>query len=189
MATWKPRSASAYTDLITAILPTGPIWDYLAAADHGAMVRGMADEMGRIDARGGDASLEFTPSTAVELIGEWEALLGLPDPLDPSPPTALADRQAAAHAALIASGGQSAAYYMKVSAALGVAVTITGRPYGNPFVCGISHCGDPLNGRGASFIWRVDGPSATSAALQARLEALITRLSPAHTLVEFTWTA
>jgi len=140
MGIWKPRDATAYTDLITAILPTGPIWDYLAAADHGAMVRGMADEMGRIDARGDDVSLEFSPATSVELIGEWEALLGLPDPLDPSPPTALADRQAAALAALIASGGQSAAYYTRVALALGVAITISERPYGDPFVCGISAC-------------------------------------------------
>ena len=189
MAVWKPRSASAYTDLITAILPTGPIWDYLAAADHGAMVCGMADEMGRIDARGGDVSLEFTPSTSVELIGEWEALLGLPDPLDPTPPTALADRQAAAHAALIASGGQSAAYFVKVSAALGVAVTITERPYGDVAVAEVAVAEGILAPRGAAFYWVVDGPSATLAAVQARLEALITRLSPAHTVVDFTWTA
>ncbi len=185
---WRQRVSADYHALVRALMPGGAIWTYGGTADTDAVLGAFADELARIDERGDQVALEFSPATAVETIDEWEDLLGLPDPADPSPPTVLADRQAAAHAALIARGGQTAAYYIGVSAALGVTVTIQIRPYGDPFVCGVSVCGDPLNSRGASFVWRVVGPAATDAALQDRLEALIERLSPAHTLVEFYWT-
>lgn len=186
---WISRGTDAYKRLLERVMPSGPIWGRLATADLDATTAATADELARVDGRIADLAREADPREADETMDAWDVELGLPDPADPSPPTALSDRQAAAHAALIATGGQSIAYYTEVAAALGVVMTINERPYGNPFVCGISRCGDRLNTRSASFYWQVVGPSATGAALQDRLEALITRLSPAHTLVEFDWSA
>ena len=186
---WFARTAEAYKRLLKGVMPSGPIWSYLATADLDATTAGTADELARVDGRIADLSEEVDPRTADETIDQWETDLGLPDPGDPSPPTALADRQAAAYAALIASGGQHAAYYVEVAAALGVVVTITERPYGDPAAAEVTTSEEVIAPPGASYYWLVDGPAGTDADVQARLEALITRLAPAHTVPVFTWTA
>lgn len=141
---------------------------------------------------------EAHPGRAVELLAEYEADLGLPDPCTPLAAT-LSQRQAAVMAKLRAQGGQSIAYYTGVAAALGYTVTITEF---HPFRLGVSTFGSLLLGAPWQFAWQVTVPTATVTRMRfgvsafgepfwtvdtAELECRIRALAPAHTIVLFSY--
>lgn len=67
---------------------------------------------------------ESFPATAVQLLPDFEADYGLPDPCSPADAT-VTERRAALLAKIASLGGQSAAYFIAVAAALGYTITIT----------------------------------------------------------------
>jgi uncharacterized protein YmfQ (DUF2313 family) len=101
--------------------------------------------------------VESDPAQAEQLLPDWETDYGLPDSCTPAGAT-VPQRRAALLAKIAASpGGQSAAYFTSVAAALGVPITITtwdtfqltgGKPFGSPLVS-----------RAWRFAWRVNAPS------------------------------
>jgi len=99
-------SSDAYRDLVARLGPRGKIWRafdtssglYQTEDGYGP---GLAFIHGRIL----DVLDEADPRTTDELIDDWERILGLPDPDDPTPPATLAERRQAAHATLIARRG------------------------------------------------------------------------------------
>lgn len=98
--------AESYAGLLRRLLPRGKIW----SVDHPlsglrAFLLGIGAEPARAHNRLLDVLEEADPSTTDDLIDDWERILGLPDPTDPSPPVTLADRRAVAHAKFIARGG------------------------------------------------------------------------------------
>jgi uncharacterized protein YmfQ (DUF2313 family) len=142
------------------------------------------------------ANVEADPALTTELLAEWEAEYGLPDPCSPLNPS-VGQRRASLLAKIASLGGQSIAYYTAVAAALGFTITITEF---KPFRLGISTLGTPLMGPGWEFVWQVNAPSVTVAwfhlgasvlgdpfwsigntELQCRLNAI----KPAHTLLLF----
>ncbi|MBW4089888.1 MAG: DUF2313 domain-containing protein [Proteobacteria bacterium] len=102
--------------------------------------------------------VESDPAQAVQLLPDWETDYGLPDPCTPAnPPLTL--RHAALMAKIAGIGGQSAAYYISVAAALGYTITIT---TWTPPVYGVATYG------GASYLspawrfaWQVNAPTIT----------------------------
>lgn len=141
---------------------------------------------------------EANPGRAVELLGEWEADLGLPDPCTPLAAT-LSQRQAAVLAKVRSQGGQSIAYYISVAQAMGYTVTITEF---HPFRLGFSVFGDALLGAAWQFAWQITVPTATVTRFRfglsafgepfwtvdtAELECRIRSLAPAHTIVLFSY--
>ena len=109
----------------------------------------------------------------------------------------MALRQAAVTAKLFSTGGQSAAYFISVAAALGYTITITQYRQAR---AGMSVCGDALNGDAWPFVWLITAPETTIIYTQAgrsycgdplrswgnkRLECRLTELSPSHTIVKF----
>jgi uncharacterized protein YmfQ (DUF2313 family) len=149
-----------------------------------ALVSSFAGEVFRlVDAASGTDGLtvEVIPSSAVQLLPDYEKLVGLPYPgFNLAGTTAL--RQADVVSILIAQGGQSKAYFLTIIGAHGhVGAWITD-DYG-PFDCG-DNCGDPLYGLAWAFYWQVNMHEAGPDTL---LEYLLNRWKPAHTTVGFVY--
>ncbi len=140
---------------------------------------------------------EAFPPTAVELLPDWEGVLGLPDPcLGTNPVTAA--RQAAVRARLAANGGQSVPYYQELAANLGGAIEVT--QYA-PWRWGVDAMWSPLRNETWAYTWLV--ALTGQAAFDFRwgvsgcwepfwqiangpIQCEIQRLAPAHTQVNFT---
>jgi len=105
-------------------LPRGRIW----RADTGATLEMVLTALAPTYTRSAAASLalltDIFPATTTNLLTEWEETLGLPDPCTPLNPTFEA-RRAAVLAKFTATGGQSIAYFTRIAAALGYAITVT----------------------------------------------------------------
>jgi len=136
------RSEADYLGAIQALLPRGRAWSRDPATTLTAVLDGWARAYARVDARQTNLLIDAFPTAAVELLPEWEATLGLPDPcLGPLP--TLQQRQAQVRARLVAMGGQSIPYLTTVAASLGFPVSITEFA---PFRAGINDAGDAVNG-------------------------------------------
>lgn len=193
-ATPAAADADQYAELLGRLLPPGPLWS-LAGTQLADVALGLGEEFARVHNAARGLIDEADPRTATVMIGEWERVVGLPDPLFGTP-VDLNERRALAHARLTAQGGQSVAYFKRVAAALGVAVTIEhrfkvlragfragARCYNAPWI----------------FAWIVHAPITVGGILRAgfragdrvqsvrnpALEALFWRLSPTHTTIVF----
>jgi uncharacterized protein YmfQ (DUF2313 family) len=75
-------TAADYAEMLRRLLPPGAIWQ----ADPGSVQEGVlaawAAELARVDGRVADLLRESLPETADEMLGEWEAEFGLPEPCD-----------------------------------------------------------------------------------------------------------
>ena len=172
---------AAYQQQILTLLPRGLAW---AGENLRALVSSFAVEVNRItEAVDGTDGLivEIIPSTAVQLLPDYETLLGLPYPgFNISATTA--ERQADIVAALIAQGGQTSAYFLGIVAAHGHSgATITDNY--EAFTAG-TPCGTPLYGTAWVFYWQINMVEAGPDLL---LQYLITKYAPAHTVVGFVY--
>lgn len=195
-ATPAPASAEDYRELLERLLPPGPIWAQAEGRELAGLLLAAGDELARIHGRFLALLEEADPRSAVETLEAWERVLGLPDPALGQLPT-VAERQALAHARWTARGGQSAAYFLELAQALGLAVSI--RPRCQPFRVGRSSAGAPLHSLAWAHGWRVDAPNGPAAAFRAGsrvgyrlddrrqpvLEALFWRYTPAHAVPVF----
>jgi uncharacterized protein YmfQ (DUF2313 family) len=198
MPTPNPREAD-FLAAYHALMPRGAAWSRepgrVLDGVLSAMASRMAAQQTRVVSLG---DVESFPPLATELLSEWERAYGLPDPCVGAGQT-LQERRLAVVARIIAQGGQSRAYFIGVAAALGFAITITEF---RPFVFGQSSFGDPFYDTEAAFRWRVNAPDITTIffrfgesafgepferASNAALECVMTRLKPAHTVVEFSY--
>ncbi len=67
-----------YSRMMMALLPPGRLWRTVASGTLATVFAGCADELGRVEARTTDLLNEADPSTAVELLPEYESELRLP---------------------------------------------------------------------------------------------------------------
>lgn len=172
-------------EMVMQLFPRGPIW---RSAGTSALAEALARGLLRGSNRVADLLREQFGSTASETLLAWAREYGLlNDTCTPFPSTE-ADRQAAIQAAERAQGGQDPAYYIGIAAGLQVVIDIVEVPV-SPSRCGVARCGDELAGEDAAFEWLVIGPSATPSATQTRVECLITKNAPAHTVVHYSWSA
>lgn len=182
------------------LLPRGKVWATLA--DSGNTNQGLALETlmptyVRSAASAAQLLIDAFPSTAVELLPEWQATLGLPDPCAGASPT-LQQSQAQVVARITGRGkNQSQAFFIAYALNLGYDITIT---QFTPFRAGVSRVGTPLYGLAWAFAWQVNAPSITVTYFRAGKSAVgeplavvgnsvlqceLTRLAPAHTTVLF----
>jgi hypothetical protein len=68
--------AQAYARMLTALLPPGKLWRFVGSVLQDLFL-GCADELARVHARVGNLLDEADPTTAIELVPEYEAELGL----------------------------------------------------------------------------------------------------------------
>jgi len=170
---------TAYRRQILALLPRGSAWQGSSLRE---LVSAFAAEVHRIaEAAAGPGGLleEAIPATTVDLLTDYERLVGLPYPGFDLAGTE-GQRRLDVLAILIAQGGQSRAYFLELVAARGhVGAQIEGGY--RPFTAG-SLCGTPLYGEAWAFHWRV---VMTEPGPDDLLEYLLERYKPAHTTVGF----
>lgn len=191
-------NAGDWVKLIKGLLPPGPA----TAAERGTVFDGMAqalaDELVRIDGRTEDLKAEIDPRTTFELLPDFERMLGLPDPCVTDAQT-IDQRRNAVIVKLTQLGGLNPEFYIDVAAQLGYAVTITEF---KPARCGVSHCGDRLNGKDWAYTWRVNSENNTIRVARVgsavagdllrdwsnqQLECAIEERQPSHGILQFSY--
>jgi uncharacterized protein YmfQ (DUF2313 family) len=194
-------SAIEYTqaDYLAALqdhMPRGAIWPRDADAVQTQVLGAVAYSYLRSGARAVGLLSDAFPVAPVELLPEWEASLGLPDPCAGIAPSLQARQQAVA-ARFVATGGQNAAYFVAVAAALGYQITITQfapSRFGQAF-------GMLFGGSAWAYTWQVNAPEYSVQPLQfggdfgdyfsqwgnTVLQCELQRLAPAHTTLIFNY--
>lgn len=189
-------SADDYLQQLINLTPTGQAFPSDDQSNWIQLLTAIAQTCARIDANAVLLLNEAFPDTTTQLLPNWERVAGIPDDC-----TVLGDTYQVRRLNLIAKltsrGGQSPSYFVSVAASLGYTVTVT---ESRPFRTGISHTGDALCGSAWWFVWQIHAPLNTiiwfrasdSAAGEplafwsnARLECIIKKFAPAHTLVQF----
>ena len=190
-----------YLELLRNLLPPGAAWPTEDDSDLTRLLSAMADELARIHRRALELLEEADPRTTFELLDDFERMLGLPDECTDVIDN-IQERRDAIVQRLTSTGGQSIAYFLGIAEAIGYeGVTI--EEY-DPFECGESQCGEPLNGPSAvRYEWRLQVPGARVTEFVAGasecgdplgdidraedLECLLSRLKPAHTHLIFAY--
>jgi uncharacterized protein YmfQ (DUF2313 family) len=127
-----------YRRVLGSLLPLGAAW---AKVREHALFRAVATEFARVEERGAALLREIFPGAAVELLPDWETLLGLPDDATPEGITE-DERRAQAAAKLAARGGLSAAYFQSIADKVAPGIATVKPAY--PFRVGYRRVGDPL---------------------------------------------
>jgi uncharacterized protein YmfQ (DUF2313 family) len=179
-----------------SLLPRGRVW----LRDPGSMQDNVLASFAPTFARNSTDALNLLvdafPATALDLLPEWEATLGLPDPCTGPAPT-IQQRRAQVVARLVNPGGQSIPYFINLAAALGFTVTIT--QYA-PFRLGQNAAGQPLGNVDWYYAWSINAPDVSVIYFRAGsssagdalaqwsnevLECEIRARAPAHTVLQF----
>lgn len=192
--------ASDFLSALQALLPRGLAWPRDPSSVMGQVMAGLAPTWARHTEQNNNLLVDAFPPTAVQLLPEWEAALGLPDPCAGPAPT-IAQRQAQVVARFAGSGGQSVPYFINYALMLGYSVTVT--EYVASRV-GQSRVGQSNSRMGQqwSFAWQINAPlitvtqSRTGSARagdplaswgNAVLQCEISEVAPAHTMVIFAY--
>lgn len=150
-------SASDFTSALMALMPRGLAWPRDPYSVMGKTIATLAPIWSRHVASNNYLLVDAFPSTTVELLPEWEAALGLPDPCAGESPT-LAQRQAQVVARFTNSGGASISYFINYAKNLGFDVTVSEF---TPFRVGQHSAGDSVGVEGWAHTWRINAPSTT----------------------------
>lgn len=195
--------APTYTDAdllfaLQSLLPSGPVWPRDPDAVQTQTLAPLVAGPRRLTDRAANLLGDAFPVAPLELLPEWEATLGLPDPCAGTSPTVQLRQQQVA-ARFVAGGGQTPLYFINVASALGYTITITQFA---PFRAGQNAVGQPLCGDAWAHAWQVNAPATTVESFRvgrdavgeplatwgnAVLECEIKRLAPAHTTVGFAY--
>lgn len=193
-------TSADYLQQLQAMLPPGPAWTSDGTSYTARLFDGLAQELARVDGRALQLVEEADPRTVAELFADWERVAGLPDACAVAfgGEQAVSQRRSALIGRLTTLGGQSAAYFIGLAAALGYAITITE-------FCEHSVDDDvdhPLYGPAWNFAFQVNAALSTVTELtvdstvddplaawgNSLLECVIKRLAPAHSTVLFSYT-
>lgn len=192
-------TAADYLGALQSLMPRGRVWPRGPDAVQTQGLAGLTPSYERSGLRANYLLVDAFPSTAYELLPEWEATLGLPDPCAGPSPTIQA-RRAQVVARFAGSGGQSIAYMTAFALNLGYAITITQYV---PARAGNLRAGQALCGNSWAHAWRVNAPLISSYPFRAGysaageplssigntvLECELKQIAPAHTTVFFSYT-
>jgi uncharacterized protein YmfQ (DUF2313 family) len=190
-------SADEYRNQLAQLLPPGFAIPAYEGTEAYQLIDGIAQELARLDGRAETLIKEANPATTTELLPDWERVAGLPDDCSNGEDSTVEQRRRALLAKLTATGGQSAAYFIEVAAALGYTITITEF---RPFRVGMSQVGQPLSNDDWIYTWRVNAPEETVTTFKVglstvgdplaswgndMLECYLNKIKPAHTILLF----
>jgi uncharacterized protein YmfQ (DUF2313 family) len=149
--------AADFLAAMQALLPRGRVWPRDATAVQTQVLSGLAPCYERQTARANYLLADAFPTTTYELLPEWEATLGLPDPCaGPAPSIPL--RRAQVVARLTALGGASIPFLVSFAARLGYTVAITQYSQAR---AGMLKAGQPCCGYDWNFAWKITAPLNT----------------------------
>jgi uncharacterized protein YmfQ (DUF2313 family) len=188
--------ASDFLTALQALMPRGLVWPRDPTSVMAQVMAGLSPTWARHSQRNGYLLVDAFPATAVELLPEWEAALGLPDPCAGPAPT-LQGRQAQVVARFAGTGGQSVPYFTDYAQMLGYTVTVT--EY-SPFRMGQQRMGCQLGGPEWAFTWAINAPLTTFTSFRMGLSAMgepleswgnavleceLNEIKPAHTILQY----
>lgn len=194
------RTAEQYKDQLRALLPLGPAWDPGLVPEVDLVLTGVAQEFARFDARAVIALNEMDPGGVSELVPDWEAVMGLPDECLGAN-TSFEDRRLAVQQRLVAVGGQSISYFIRLAAGQGypnASVTEHRAPRFGRSRFGSAHFGT----WSAQFLWTLNTGGRHKAGRRFgvsywgerfgsnpgnAIECVIRRAAPAHTAVRINY--
>jgi uncharacterized protein YmfQ (DUF2313 family) len=181
---------------LQSLLPRGRVWPKAADAVQTAYWQGIAATYETQTERANGLLVDAFPASTYELLPEWEATLGLPDPCAGIAPT-IQERRAQVVARFANSGGQSIAFFTQFASDLGFAITISEFA---PFRMGQSRMGQQLGNTDWFFTWATNAPLNTETFFRVGqstmgeplaiwgntvLECEFTAVKPAHTILQF----
>lgn len=191
-------SADDYQQQLVNLTPPGNAFPTDPSSTWVAFLSVLAQTFARIDENITLLVDESFPDTTLQLLPNWERVAGLPDACSVLGDTIEIRRQNLL-AKLTARGGQTKQYLIDVALSLGFIITITEF---SAFEVDKSAVEDALCDETWRFVFEVNAPSETvtwfrsgnSSAGEAlavwgnaRLECLINRLKPAHTIALFAY--
>lgn len=191
-------TADDFRRAFQALMPRGRVWNTDPDSIQTKVAAGLTVSYAAQTARSNNLLVDAFPATTYELLPEWEATLGLPDPCA-GPGASTQIRRSQVVARLANSGGQSAAYYSGFAQRLGYGIFITNYA---PFRCGQSTAGQALGDEGWFFTWAINSPINTIVRFAAGqssagdplaswgnevLECEMRSLAPAHTILHFNY--
>lgn len=150
-------TADQYKQQLKQLLPPGRALDFQPDSNLDNLIGALSQEYARFDARCDDLLQEAIPDKSIEMLSDWETLLGLPDPCIGTSGT-LAQRQAAVKNRLkYRKSTATAANIIQAAANLGYTVTVNGF---NAFTCE-SPCTMGIRDETWRFVWQVNAPATT----------------------------
>jgi uncharacterized protein YmfQ (DUF2313 family) len=178
---WRPRDADAFAYAMLAKLPLGEIWQRVFESTLVKVIRALAGVAGRWAARVGRFLItEAFPLHAIDLLPDWERVLGLPEPCFPPALTLEERRLHVLEKLRRRPGAQSRAYFTDLGRRLGYHedgpsphAVPQALPFGvgrihavriteyRPFMAGVSRAGDPrwqIAPPEMRFVWKVGVP-------------------------------
>jgi uncharacterized protein YmfQ (DUF2313 family) len=148
------RSGPDYLRPFLALLPLGIAWPRKPDSVLVRTCRGLSNIWGFVDGRAADLlERESDPRKTIELLPDWEASWGLPDPCFPSA-TTIGERQRMLVMVMTMLGGQSRAFFKWVADWIGAVIHMEqwtdtlGNVHNSsfhewaPFMAGVSHVGE-----------------------------------------------
>jgi uncharacterized protein YmfQ (DUF2313 family) len=192
-------SAADFLARLLQLLPRGRAWPRDPDAVLPQALATLVPSFVRSAEAAVDLIAEALPSTTVQLLPEWQATLGLPDPCA-GPVQSLQQARNQVVARFCDQGGQSQAYMIAYAGSLGYQIQIqqlAGARFGQ------TRFGQNFGGPDWNFAWRVLAPSVTQSKLQfgagrfgqpwssfgnAVLQCELQAIAPAHTILLFGFT-
>lgn len=165
-----------FASAFMALLPFGPVWPRDQDAVLPQVAAALVPTYERMTFRAAALLTEAPMYTLTEMLPEWEATLGLPDPCAGPEPTIELRRQGVA-AAIAARGGQSIPYFTAIAFLLGSVIQVEEF---TPFQADVSGADDPDCEPGWAHVWWVGRHGEN-----LPMECTLRRYAPAHTRLEF----
>src|SRR6516162_748261 len=137
-------SAQDYLGQFQRLLPRGRVWHRGLDLVQDFYLLTLMPTWARLQVALNSLIAEIFPCSTRQLLPEWEATLGLPDPCIGTLGN-LQMQQQLVCVKFVARGGQSKAYFIDLAAKLGYEISITEFA---PFRAGINRAGDPVYGDG-----------------------------------------
>ncbi len=173
------RSQADYATAMRRLMPWGRVWSDDDASVQAKVYTALAGGFERSDAAAVDLLVDVFPGSTTDLLPEWEASLGLPDPCV-GPEATVEQRRAQVVARLVAGGGLSAARYIAFAAELGFTIEI--QTYA-PFRVGINRVNQRLYSSAWAHAWGVRILANTSGLAPEVLLCELEAIRPAETTV------
>lgn len=147
-----------YASALGKLLPRGKAWEQGNSAVMPRVLLGLAKSFTASDSAALSLLRNAFPATAGSLLTDWEQALGLPEDCSIGEMTTIALRRAAVVTKLTSSGGLSLTSIIDALAHSGYTVTLTEFRRAR---CGLSACGDALNGDDWPLVLQVNVPETT----------------------------
>jgi uncharacterized protein YmfQ (DUF2313 family) len=188
--------ALKYEAAIKGLFPKGKAFKFLSDKSLNSTVKAIALPFYRVDNRAKELIEEMNPLFTLELLPEWERVLGLPNSCSATEDVTIQERRFQVLSKLSIQGGQSKQFYINLIKSLGFNIEIKEH---SPFVAGSSAGDDLANTTDWQFTWDVvvleaavyyfvAGSSAGESLRVFRneiVQCFINQMKPAHTFVRF----